>query len=114
MTNPTIPNNRLLLFLRAARAPFFTVSVMPVLIGATLPFWLRPDGWSFSVARLIESVAAVVLLHAGANLGNGYYDQVSGADPANPNPGVLSGGSGLITSSAPYGLALGKSQAIGG
>lgn len=100
MTDPTIPNNRLLLFLRAARAPFLTVSVMPVLIGATLPFWLRPDGWSFNVARLIESVVAVVLLHMGANLGNGYYDHVSGADPANPNPGVLSGGSGLITSGA--------------
>jgi len=95
-----IPGNRLLLFMRAARAPFLTVSVMPVLIGATLPFWLRPDGWTFSVARLIEMVVAVVLLHMGANLGNGYYDHVSGADPANPNPGVLSGGSGLITSGA--------------
>ena len=95
-----IPSNRLLLFMRAARAPFLTVSVMPVLIGATLPFWLRPDGWTFSVAYLIETVVAVVLLHMGANLGNGYYDHVSGADPANPNPGVLSGGSGLITSGA--------------
>ena len=98
MTNKAISNNKVALFLRAARAPFLTVSVMPVLIGATLPFWLRPDGWSFSVVRLIESVVAVVLLHMGANLGNGYYDHVSGADPANPNPGVLSGGSGLITS----------------
>ena len=99
-TSDAIPSNRLLLFLRAARAPFLTVSVMPVLIGATLPFWLRPDGWTFSVARLIEVIVAVVLLHMGANLGNGYYDHVSGADPANPNPGVLSGGSGLITSGA--------------
>lgn len=99
-TSDAIPSNRLLLFMRAARAPFLTVSVMPVLIGATLPFWLRPDGWSFSVARLIEMIVAVVLLHMGANLGNGYYDHVSGADPANPNPGVLSGGSGLITSGA--------------
>ncbi|MCK4511782.1 prenyltransferase [bacterium] len=96
----TIPSNKLLLFMRAARAPFLTVSVMPVLIGATLPFWLRPDGWTFSVAHLVEMIVAVVLLHMGANLGNGYYDHVSGADPANPNPGVLSGGSGLITSGA--------------
>ncbi len=100
MMSNAIPSNRLLLFLRAARAPFLTVAVMPGLIGATLPFWLRPDGWTFSVARLIEMVVAVVLLHMGANLGNGYYDHVSGADPANPNPGVLSGGSGLITSGA--------------
>jgi 1,4-dihydroxy-2-naphthoate octaprenyltransferase len=92
--------NMTMLFLRAARAPFLAVSVMPVLIGSTLPFWLRPDGWSFSLWRMIEAVVAVVLLHMGANLGNGYYDHVSGADPGNPNPGVLSGGSGLITSGA--------------
>jgi 1,4-dihydroxy-2-naphthoate octaprenyltransferase len=105
--NSAAPGNRLLLFLRAARAPFLTVSVMPVLIGSTLPFWLRPDGWTFSVGRLVEAVVAVALLHAGANLGNGYYDHVSGADPANPNPGVLSGGSGLIASGAlPAGLFL--------
>jgi 1,4-dihydroxy-2-naphthoate octaprenyltransferase len=100
LSDTTIPSNRLLLFLRAARAPFLAVSVMPVLIGSTLPFWLRPDGWAFSVAKLIEAVFAVALLHMCANLGNGYYDHVSGADPANPNPGVLSGGSGLITSGA--------------
>jgi 1,4-dihydroxy-2-naphthoate octaprenyltransferase len=87
-----------MLFLRAARAPFLTVSVMPVLIGATLPFWLRPGGWEFSLWKLVESVVAMVFLHMGANLGNGYYDHVSGADPTNPNPGVLSGGSGLIKS----------------
>ena len=96
----SIPSNKLLLFMRAARAPFLTVSVMPVLIGATLPFWLRPNGWTFSATHLVETVVAVILLHMGANLGNGYYDHVSGADPANPNPGVLSGGSGLITSGA--------------
>jgi 1,4-dihydroxy-2-naphthoate octaprenyltransferase len=90
----------MMLFLRAARAPFLTVSVMPVLIGSTLPFWLRPAGWEFSLWLMIESVIAIVFLHMGANLGNGYYDHVSGADPANPNPGVLSGGSGLITSGA--------------
>jgi 1,4-dihydroxy-2-naphthoate octaprenyltransferase len=94
------PISRLMLFMRAARAPFLTVSVMPVLIGSTLPFWLRPDGWQFSLGRLIEAVVAIVFLPAGANLGNGYYDHVSGADPANPNPGVLSGGSGLITGGA--------------
>lgn len=98
--NEANTGNGLVLFLKAARAPFLTASVLPVLIGSTLPFWLRPDGWSFSVWRLVEAVVAVLFLHIGANLGNGYYDHLSGADPANPNPGVLSGGSGLITSGA--------------
>jgi len=100
MTGSSVPANRFLLFMRAARAPFLTVSVLPVLIGGTLPFWLRPVGFRFHPWLLIETVVAVVLLHIGANLGNGYYDHVTGTDPSNPNPGVLSGGSGLITSGA--------------
>ncbi len=95
-----LPRGGIPLFLRAARAPFLTVSVLPVLIGATLPFWARPDGFAFSWLKFVETLVAVVLIHMGANLGNGYYDHVSGADPSNPNPGVLSGGSGLITSGA--------------
>lgn len=85
------------LFLRAVRAPFLPLSVMPVLIGGTLPFWLRPEGWSFSPWLLIEAVVGVLFLQMGANLGNGYYDYKSGADVDNPASGTLSGGSGLIT-----------------
>jgi 1,4-dihydroxy-2-naphthoate octaprenyltransferase len=95
-----VPRGGIALFLRAARAPFLTVSVLPILIGSTLPFWARPPGFAFSWLLFVETLVAVVLLHLGANLGNGYYDHVSGADPSNPNPGVLSGGSGLITSGA--------------
>lgn len=98
MTDSVDSQNRLLLFLKAARAHFLAVSALPVLVGSTLPFWLRPNGWSFSVGHMVEALLAMVFLHVGANLANGYYDHVSGADPANPNPGVLSGGSGLISS----------------
>ena len=38
----------------------------------------------------------MLFLGMGANLGNGYYDHVSGADLDNPASGTLSGGSGLI------------------
>jgi 1,4-dihydroxy-2-naphthoate octaprenyltransferase len=100
VTNPENSANKLTLFLRAARTPFLTVSVLPVLIGSTLPFWLRPNGWSFTPWLMIEALVAIALLHLGANLGNGYHDHVSGADPGNPNPGPLSGGSGLIVSGA--------------
>lgn len=96
----TRSGNMLVLFLKAARAPFLTASVLPVLVGSTLPFWLRPEGWDFSVWRMVEAIVAVLFLHIGANLGNGYYDHLSGADPANPNPRALSGGSGLIASGA--------------
>jgi 1,4-dihydroxy-2-naphthoate octaprenyltransferase len=91
------PENGFLLLMRAARAPFLPLSVIPVLIGGTLPFWLRPEGWSFSWWLLVEAVLGVLFLEMGANLGNGYYDYRSGADPSNPAVNRLSGGSGLIT-----------------
>jgi 1,4-dihydroxy-2-naphthoate octaprenyltransferase len=86
-----------ILFVRAVRAQFLPLAVMPVLIGGTLPFWLRPDGWSFSPWLLVEAIVGVLFLGMGANLGNGYYDHVSGADQGNPASGTLSGGSGLIS-----------------
>jgi 1,4-dihydroxy-2-naphthoate octaprenyltransferase len=85
------------LFVRAVRAQFLPLSVLAVLIGGTLPFWLRPDGWSFSPWLLVEAVIGVLFLGMGANLGNGYYDYLSGADVDNPASGTHSGGSGLIT-----------------
>jgi 1,4-dihydroxy-2-naphthoate octaprenyltransferase len=70
--------------------------LLPVLVGGTLPFWLRPEGWSFSLWLLIEAAVGVLFLEMGANLGNGYYDYTSGADVENPANSTLSGGSGLI------------------
>ena len=90
------PKNIVALFLRAAGAPFWIASIMPVLIGSALPLWLRPDGFVFSWARAIEALVAMVLLHAGADLANEYYDYLSAADSGNPLRGGLSGGSGIL------------------
>jgi len=92
-----VPKGPVAIFLRAARAPFLTASAIPVLIGSTLPFWLRPAGFAWSWLHFVEALVGVVLLHAAANLSNCYYDHLSGADPSNPNPNVMSGGSGLLT-----------------
>ena len=55
-------------FMQAAGARHWTASALAVLIGSTLPFWLRPNGLAFSWVRLVEALAAAVLIHAGSAL----------------------------------------------
>ena len=44
---------------------YWTASLLPALVGTTLPFWLRPPGFSFRWLGAIEFLIATVLLHAG-------------------------------------------------
>ncbi len=92
----TVPNGPLAMFISAGRLRFLVASVMPVLIGATLPFWLRPNGFQFNLLLAIETLAAMVFLHAGANFANEYFDSKSGVDSDNPARSEFNGGSGLI------------------
>lgn len=60
-----------------ATRPFsFTASIVPVLVGT----FLAADEGSFNVAMFVLVIAASVLVHAGSNLVNDYYDHVKGAD----------------------------------
>jgi 1,4-dihydroxy-2-naphthoate octaprenyltransferase len=60
-----------------ATRPFsFTASVIPVLIGTLLA--VREGEFSFALLLLV--VSASVIVHAGSNLVNDYYDYVNGAD----------------------------------
>lgn len=64
----------------AVRLPFFTASVVPVILGAVIA-WERVGvfHWGYFILTFIAGVA----LQAGTNLSNDYYDHVSGADEAN-------------------------------
>lgn len=44
---------------------YWTASLLPALVGTTLPFWLSPPDFSFRLLAAFEFVAAVVLVHAG-------------------------------------------------
>jgi 1,4-dihydroxy-2-naphthoate octaprenyltransferase len=55
-------------FLEAAGVRYWSVSALAVLVGSTLPFWLRPPGFAFSWLHMIEALVGVVLLHAAAAL----------------------------------------------
>jgi 1,4-dihydroxy-2-naphthoate octaprenyltransferase len=78
---------------KVSRAPFLTASGLPVLVGTSLA-WASTrhiDGGIFALALL-----GIMLIHAGANLANEYFDHVLGADKHNPRPSSLFGGSGSI------------------
>jgi 1,4-dihydroxy-2-naphthoate octaprenyltransferase len=52
-------------FLTFAGFRYWTASLLPALVGTTLPFWLRPPGFSFRLPAAIEFLFATLLIHAG-------------------------------------------------
>ncbi len=96
---------------RALRPQFFPVMVLPVLLGAAVAWNTRG---LFSFSSLVLSALAGVLVHAGVNVLNDYYDHRNGADDLNRTPLTpYAGGSrmiqnGLLTpqQTLRYGVAL--------
>ncbi len=62
------------------RAPFFTASIVPVVLGAVIA-WLRVGTfhWGYFMLTLIGGLC----LHAGTNVANDYFDYLNGADENN-------------------------------
>lgn len=82
---------KLKVWLIAVRAPFFSASLIPVLVGGALSSRLE----NFHIIKLLLALLIVVSCHAGANLINDYFDAI-GSDPLNQSPTPFSGGSRLI------------------
>jgi 1,4-dihydroxy-2-naphthoate octaprenyltransferase len=84
---------RVLVWLRGMRAPFFSASVVPVLVGSAAAFYTQGSfRWGLFLATLLGMVA----LHAAANMLNDYFDYKSGCDPRNPARTIFNGGSDVI------------------
>jgi len=66
----------------ASRAPFFTGSALPVGLGAAAA-WYQTG--RFNLPLFLLTLVGAVLIHAGANIANDYYDHLSGADDINPH-----------------------------
>ena len=77
----------------AIRAPFFTASAIPVLVGTALAWNLTGK---FSFYKFILTLVGVPLFNAGTNLANDYYDHKTGNDEINTNLTPFSGGSRVI------------------
>ncbi|MHC4199471.1 MAG: 1,4-dihydroxy-2-naphthoate octaprenyltransferase [Planctomycetota bacterium] len=84
---------RVLEWLKASRAPFFLDVILCVCLGAAAAWH---EAGTFDPWILAACLAGVMLLNAGTNLANDYYDHLSGADEANPSPTPFSGGSRAI------------------
>ena len=80
----------------ATRLPFLTATIVPVLLGAVVARSHGFSAWWYVVLALIGASA----IHLGLNVANDVADSRSGADEANVNPTMFSGGSRVIQ----YGL----------
>jgi len=80
-------------WLRGMRAPFFTASVVPVLVGGAAAVY-TPG--SLDWGKFLLTLLGMVALHAAANIWNDYMDYKSGCDPNNPARTIFNGGSNVI------------------
>jgi 1,4-dihydroxy-2-naphthoate octaprenyltransferase len=73
-------NDRLRLWIAETRAPFFTATIVPILLGSVIA-WARgePFHWGLFFLTLLGGL----LLHAGANMINDYMDHLRGTDAVN-------------------------------
>ncbi len=84
---------RVNLWIKASRASFFSGSIIPVLLGSVLAWY---DVSCFLWLNFWLTLIGTVLIHAGTNMANDYFDHIYGCDEANPNPTKFSGGSRMI------------------
>lgn len=80
-------------WLRGMRAPFFTASIVPVLVGGAAAFYTTG---SLDWGKFLLTLLGMVALHAAANIWNDYLDYQSGCDPNNPARTIFNGGSNVI------------------
>jgi 1,4-dihydroxy-2-naphthoate octaprenyltransferase len=85
--------NRIILILRAIRAPFLTATGMSVVLGGCLAWYA---GAVLNWLNLLLCLIGTLSMHAAVNLLNDWFDHRSGLDPANRFPTPFSGGSRVI------------------
>lgn len=86
-------HSKLVILLLASRPKFLVASAAPVLVGSAAGFAVTG---TFDAHLFILALLAIVLLHAGANMTNDYFDHTSKNDWLNQNPTPFSGGSRYI------------------
>jgi len=73
--------NRIVTWFVATRPAFLTASILPVLVGIAWAW--RVEGSMLSVSLALLAVLSIVLIHAGANVINDYFDSRNGSDAQN-------------------------------
>ena len=88
-----LKRSKLMTLFLAMRPNHLVAAAAPVIVGSCLGYAM--DG-SFNFLLFALALPAIMLLQAGANMANDYFDHVSGNDWANKNPTPFSGGSRFI------------------
>ena len=60
--------NKISEYFQLAGYRYWTSSLLPALVGTTLPFWLNPPGFSFKAFEAIEFLIAILFFHTGFSL----------------------------------------------
>ena len=85
--------NKLKLWIKAARMPFLTATLVPVILGSAAAWH---DFNVFSWPLFFLALFGAIFVHLGISLSNDYFDHMSGNDEANKKPTPFSGGSRVI------------------
>ncbi len=90
---------RLKIWTRAVRAPFFTATIVPILLGAIIAWGNLfhaglENSWNWGIFWLI--LIGGIFAHAGTNLANDYFDHTSMNDEINQFFTPFNGGSRII------------------
>lgn len=91
ITIPGLKTQKIQTWLMALRAPFFTASIVPLVLGVAIVFY---ETSTIDLSLAILTLVAGVSIQAGTNLANDYYDQ--SADNINVNYSQFNGGSRMI------------------
>ncbi|MDZ7264441.1 MAG: 1,4-dihydroxy-2-naphthoate octaprenyltransferase [candidate division KSB1 bacterium] len=85
---------KLKLYLLELRAPFFTAAIVPIILGTVIAYDMTQ---SFHAGYFLLALIGGILLHAGANVINDYFDHLSQNDVINHEyVRPFTGGSRLI------------------
>ena len=60
--------NKISEYFQLAGKQYWTASMLPALIGTTLPFWLNPPGFKFKLFEAVLFLIATVICHSGFSL----------------------------------------------
>lgn len=82
---------RILIWIQALRTPFFTASIVPLVLGMAIAWY---DARIFDPLLGLLTLLAGIAIHAGTNLINDYFDQPT--DDLNQNFSPFNGGSRMI------------------
>jgi 1,4-dihydroxy-2-naphthoate octaprenyltransferase len=76
----TAQPDKVKIWLAEVRAPFFTATIVPILLGAMIA-WARTG--TLHVGNFALTLLGGLLLHTGTNVANDYFDHRSGTDDVN-------------------------------